>query len=339
MRVAAWAAPPRLERVAGIAKVGWEQVSPAPVVLVFGKEDFLADRAIARLRQLLLLEDPELEVTDVDAGSYVDGQLELVASPSLFDEPRLVRIANGVKATDALIDDGLRYLQAPVDGTTVVLRHDGSSVRGKKLLDAIRRTPGAIEVVCQPLKKGDLVPFVRGELRMLEREATPGAIAALVDAFASDIAELANAVRQLAQDTQGPITDDTVRTYYAGRVETTAFAVVDAVIAGDEATALATLRQAMATGADPVPIVAAFAMRYRQLAKVSGASGADGQAARQLGMQDWQVRNARRDLRGHTDATLGDAIEAIAAADAAVKGFERSPAYAVERLVRQLTRR
>ncbi|MCR8671666.1 DNA polymerase III subunit delta [Agrococcus sp. HG114] len=322
-----------------IPKIGWEQVSPAPVVLVFGKESFLADRAMQRLRALLLMEDPELEIHDVDAGQYVDGALELIASPSLFDEPRLVRVENGVKATDALIADVLRYLASPVDGTTLVIRHDGSTVRGKKMLDAIRSTPGALEVVCQPLGRGDMVPFARNELRLLEREATPGAIAALVDAFHSDIAELANAIRQVALDTEGEVTEQVVRTYYAGRVETTAFAVVDAVIAGDVATALATLRQAVATGADPVPIVAAFAMRFRQLAKVSGAGGSDGQAARQLGMQDWQVRGARKDLRGYTEATLCDAIEAIAHADHAVKGAERDPHYAVERLVRQLAAR
>ncbi|WP_306231393.1 DNA polymerase III subunit delta [Agrococcus beijingensis] len=324
---------------ASIPKIGWEQVSPAPVVLVFGKESFLADRALQRLRALLLLEDPELEIHDVDAGHYIDGQLELIASPSLFDEPRLVRVEQGVKATDAFIADVLRYLASPVDGTTLVIRHDGSTVRGKKMLDAIRSTPGAIEVVCQPLKRDELVPFVRAELRLIEREATPGAIAALVDAFHSDIAELANAVRQVALDTDGGVTEQVVRTYYSGRVETTAFAVVDAVIRGDVAEALVTLRHAIATGADPVPIVAAFAMRFRQLAKVSGAGGSDSQAARQLGMQDWQVRGARKDLRSYSDATLLDAIQAIAHADHAVKGAERDPQYAVERLVRQLAAR
>lgn len=324
---------------ASIPKISWEQVSPAPVVLVFGKESFLADRALQRLRALLLLEDPELEVHDVDAGQYSDGALELIASPSLFDEPRLVRVENGVKATDAFIADVLRYLAQPVDGTTLVIRHDGSTVRGKKMLDAIRSTPGAIEVVCQPLKRGDMIPFARAELRLLERDATPGAIAALVDAFSSDIAELANAIRQVVLDTEGDVTEQVVRTYYSGRVETTAFAVVDAVIAGDVARALVTLRHAIATGADPVPIVAAFAMRYRQLAKVSGAGGSDMQASRQLGMQDWQVGNARRDLRAFTDASLCDAIEAIATADAAVKGAERNPGHSVERLVRQLATR
>lgn len=324
---------------ASIPKIGWNQVSPAPVVLVFGKESFLADRALQRLKAILTMEDPELEVSDLDAGQYTDGALELIASPSLFDEPRLVRVANGVKATDAFITDALRYLAAPVDGTTLVIRHDGSTVRGKKLLDQVRTTPGALEVLCQPLGRGDLVPFAREEFRMLEREATPGAIAALVDAFHNDLSELANAVRQVALDTEGPVTEQVVRTYYSGRVETTAFAVVDAVVAGDVAGALVTLRQAIATGADPVPIVAAFAMRFRQLAKVSGATGGGPQVARQLGMQDWQLQNARKDLRRFSDASLSDAIEAIAHADHAVKGAERDPHYAVERLVRQIAGR
>ena len=36
-----------------IPKIGWEQVSPAPVVLVFGKESFLAEHSPAGLADTL----------------------------------------------------------------------------------------------------------------------------------------------------------------------------------------------------------------------------------------------------------------------------------------------
>ena len=47
----------------------------------------------------------------------------------------------------------------------------------------------------------------------------------------------------------------------------------------------------------------------------------------------WQVDRARRDLAGWSDEGLQRAIESLAATDAAVKGAERDPVFALERLI------
>lgn len=318
-----------------MAQQSWDQASPAPVVLVSGKEQYLASRAIARIRAILHAEDPALEVTDIDADTYTAGMLAQLASPSLFGEPRLIRVSRVQATSDAFLADALDYLAAPVADTTLVLRHDASSVRGKKLLDAVRR--GFVEVPCAPITaERDRIAFARGEFAAEGRSVSQGALRALCDAFAKDLGELAAACGQLVQDTTGEVTEQTVQTYYSGHVETTAFDVADAVIAGDTAGALVRLRHALASGADPVPIVAAFAMRFRQLAKVSTSRSSENQAAKELGMAPWQVRNARRDLHRYTDERLGDAILTIAATDHAIKGAERSAIAALERMVRTL---
>ncbi|GMA85654.1 hypothetical protein GCM10025868_09040 [Angustibacter aerolatus] len=69
----------------------------------------------------------------------------------------------------------------------------------------------------------------------------------------------------------------------------------DAVLGGQTDTALALLRHALATGLDPVPIVAVLALGLRSLAKVSAAGTVrSADAARDLGMAPWQVDKARR---------------------------------------------
>lgn len=313
----------------------WDQASPAPVVLVSGKEGYLAARAMTRIREILHAEDPALEVTDIEADAYTRGTLAQVASPSLFAEPRLIRVTRVQATSDAFLEDALAYAAEPVDGTTLVLRHDGSSTRGKRLLDAVRKQH--VEVVCAPITaERDRIAFARGEFQAEGRSVSQGALRALCDAFSKDLGELGAACQQLMQDTTGEITEQTVSTYYSGRVETTAFDVADAVIAGDTAGALVRVRQALASGADPVPIVAAFAMRLRQLAKVSTSRSSEAQAAKELGMAPWQVRNARRDLHAYTDERLGDAIAIVAATDHAVKGAERSAVAALERMIRSL---
>jgi DNA polymerase-3 subunit delta len=325
---------------AAIPQLAWDSVRPAPIVLVSGTETVLADRAIRQLRDILKAEDPSLEVSDLDAGSYSPGQLITLASPSLFGEPRLIRVENVEKTSDPFLEEALAYLAMPADDTYLVLRHNGG-VRGKKLLDAIRSGQGGgIEVVCAELKRdADKFDFVAAEFATARRRITGGAQRALVSAFSDDLAELAAACQQLLADASDEITETVVDRYYAGRVETTAFAVADAAIAGRYGEALGLLRHALASGADPVPMVAAFASKVRTMAKLSGQRGSSGELASRFGLAPWQVDRARRDLQGWTDEALGGAIETLATTDAQVKGGGRDPVYALERMVQSISSR
>ena len=316
------------------AGLPWHRIEPAPVVLVSGPEEFLAERAIRLLRDRLRAADPSLETHDVEAGAYQPGELITLASPSLFGEPRLIRVAGVERCSDDFLQEMLAYLEAPADDTVVVLRHAGG-VRGKRLLDAIRAgRAGAIEVVCAEIKgDADRGDFVHAEFRTAGRTITPGAVRALVGAFAADLAELAAACRQLIEDTDDDVTEVTVDRYYGGRVETTAFDVADAAIAGRTGDALVLLRHALESGADPVPVVAAFALKLRAMAKVVGLRGGGAELSGRLGMAPWQVDRARRDGQGWTDDGLARAIETIAETDAAVKGAGRDPVYALERMI------
>lgn len=310
------------------------------MILVSGPEQFLADRAVRQLRDQLTAEDPSLEVNDLEADHYQPGELITLASPSLFAEPRLIRVANVEKCTDAFLTETLRYLESPADDTYLVLRH-GGGVRGKKLLDTIRGGTGqGLEVVCAELKKDtEKLDFAAAEFASERRRVTSGALRALVTAFSDDLAELASACQQLISDAAEEITEATVEKYYEGRVETNSFKVADMAVAGRQGEALVLLRHALASGADPVPVVAAFAMKIRGMAKVHGAYGPSGQLASRLGMAPWQVERAQREVRGWSEDGLGRCIEVVAETDAAVKGAERDAVYALERMVTVISMR
>ena len=82
----------------------------------------------------------------------------------------------------------------------------------------------------------------------------------------------------------------------------TGFKVADAAVEGRYEEALRLLRHALATGSDPVPVNAAFAMGLRTLAKVGGASrtARPDDVARDLGLAPFQVKKARGQLSGWT---------------------------------------
>lgn len=327
-------------RSATIPQVTWDRVRPAPVLLVSGPEDFLAERATALLRDILRAEDASLEVSDIAADAYAPGELATLASPSLFGEPRLVRVSGVEKCTDAFLTEALAYFENPAQDCYVILRHAGG-VRGKKLLDALRGgLGGGIEVLCAELKKdADRSAFVTAEFRAADRKISAGAVRALTEAFSGDIAELAAACRQLIADSGDVITESIVAKYYSGRVETNAFRVADIAISGRHGEALVLLRHALASGADPVPMVAAFASKLRTMAKVSGARGSSGQLANQFGLAPWQVDRAKRDLQGWSEEGLARAISVLAETDAQVKGEARDPVFALERMVNVVSAR
>ncbi|NMM18258.1 MAG: DNA polymerase III subunit delta [Cellulomonas sp.] len=316
----------------GVAGLTWDDAQLALVVLVAGAEELLADRAVERLIGLARERDPGVEVTRLDASEYAAGTLAVVTSPSLFAEDRVVVVAGVERATDDLIADALAYLEAPQQDVTLVLCHAGGQ-RGKKLLDTLRTAEGAV-VTCEPVKKdSDKTAFATAELRRAGRRADAAAVRALVDAVGSDLRELASACAQLAADTTGAIGVDVVARYYGGRIEATGFRVADAAVEGHAGQAVALLRHALATGVDPVPIVAALAAKLRILAKVAATRGRGSVAVRDLGLAPWQVDRALRDLTRWTPESLASAITAVAQADAEVKGASRDPEFAVERAV------
>ncbi|MEY3310208.1 MAG: polymerase subunit delta [Actinomycetota bacterium] len=320
--------------------VPWHGMREAPIVLVTGPESYLADRVFRELRDRVRIAQPELEVTDLDGATYAVGTLLDVASPSLFGEPRMIRIANGESGGDDFVADFQSYLDVIADDVIVMVRHGGGN-RGKKLLDTLRAHPATLEVECAVItREADRVQFATAEFNRLGVKADRLAVGALVEAFAGDLAELAAACEQISSDALGQlITKDLVDTYYEGREEVTSFAVADMAIDGNRAEALRLLRHAIQSGVDPVPLIAAFAAKLRQLAKVGGYTGSPSNASKELGLPSWMIDKSRSALRKWTGPTLGSAILAVAEADSMVKGAGRDPEFAVERMVDRVASR
>ncbi len=326
-----------------ITQLNYDQAKPAPVVLVSGPEQFLAERALRQVRDTLRHSDSQLEIHEVDASTYSAGELFTFASPSLFAEPRLILVDRVEHSSDALLSDAIRYLAEPAEDTTLVLRHSGGQ-RGKALLDAVRSETGAaigaIEVVCAEIKKEqDRMTFAQAEFRRLEAQAAPAAVRALLAAFGSGIAELAGAIEQLVSDVGPRVSELDVERFTEGRVEAGAFKVADAATAGRAAEALVLLRHALSTGTDPIPLIAALNMKIRAMARVFGARGSTAELASAFGMAPWQVERAQRETRGWTEGDLARAVDLAAETELALKGGSRDPVYALERYVLFVARR
>ena len=314
-------------------KSDWRKISPAPVILVFGQEDFLARNAIRRVREQMRQASPELELHEVEASDYGKNQIFSIASPSLFSQPRLIIIDGMEKCSDDFIEDGKAYLNELAEDTTVIIRHNGSSVRGKALLEALRASDDVVEIECL---KPDLTAFAKAEFAERGRKVTDGAIRALVGAFASDVSELAGAIEQLVADSAEVIDEALVDTYFGGRLETQVWTIADAAIEGREGDALMLMRHGLNAGIDLVPLIAFLGTKFHQIARIYADRSVQPAA---LGLQPWQLNKLRQATAGWDDDGIANVLVAIGDADIAAKGSERQPEYRVEQLIRLIANR
>lgn len=307
------------------------------IYLLLGSEAALADRALSKL--LMQLRGENTEVRTIFSGNAIIGDVADALAPSLFSEKRALVIRDLQDLPSEVQDEVTRYLDDLDSTMTVIFVHKGG-VKGKALLDRIKKAEAQI-IACEPLKKeSEKQEFVRHLLLDLGRKATPGAVAALVDAIGSDLRELSAACTQIASDTNGVIDEAMIDKYHQGRIETTGFDVADATLDGNVSQAILALRSAIATGTDPVMVTSAIAAALRALAKVSGANRGSKsfELAGELGMAPWQIDKARRQLAKWTPQGISNAVAAIAQADAAVKGAAVDPIYALERAVTEIAR-
>jgi DNA polymerase-3 subunit delta len=306
------------------------------IYLILGPESALAERALTKLQAEL--KDEKCEVTTLFAGDTIIGDIADALAPSLFSERRALIIRDLQDLPEDNRPEITRYIEAPDQLTTLIFVHKGG-VKGKALIDAIKKVKPQI-IACDALKKeAEKSDFVKTLFLDLGRKASPTAVAALVGALGNDLRELAGAVTQISADAPAGVIDEMmVDKFHQGRIETTGFDVADATLDGNLPAALIALRSALETGTDPVMITSAIASSLRSLAKVSGANRNQKsfELAGALGMAPWQIDKARRQLNRWSPGQIADAVGAVAMADAEVKGAASDPIYALEKAVTKI---
>jgi DNA polymerase-3 subunit delta len=310
----------------------------AALTLVVGDEDLLVARAVSRVLENATGSPEESEELGASlhrlaAGECTADDIAEALSPSLFTTERQV-VVDDLQLADAdVVAELVRFVGSPEPGVTIVAVHAGG-VKGKAALEAVKGV-GAEVVTVSPVKSArDREQFAMEEVRAAGGSLDRDAAADLVAAIGNDLREIATACAQLVADVGGQITSEEVATYYRGRAESTGFAVADRAVEGDLRAALETLRWAFATGLDPVLVSSSLAANLRLIAQVAGAGpGSPDAVAAKLKMPAWKVRRAQGWQRRWKPEALGEAVRAVAQADADLKGAADDPAYAVERAV------
>ncbi|MFS3128882.1 DNA polymerase III subunit delta [Nocardioides sp. Bht2] len=305
------------------------------ITLVSGSEEFLSERSVSAVRAAVRSHDPEFEFAESMASDLTMATLGEMSAPSLFSATRCVVVRALENLPDESVEGLLDYAASPVEDVALVLVHGGGQ-KGTGVLNKLRKLSSVVEVKSQSLKASEFGRFVVGEARSVGARMDDEAASFLVQAVGQDLRALAAAVDQLANDFHGePLDVERVKRYFGGRAEAKSFAVADAAFYGRRSAALEELRWALDGGTAAVLVTSAFAGSARGLARyISAPRGLrEGELAKEVGVPPWKLRTLRDQVRGWSRDGLADAINAIARADADIKGAAHDPAYTLERLV------
>jgi DNA polymerase III subunit delta len=304
-------------------------------LLVTGPESLLAERAIGDFLTQAMAERSDAAVVRLEAPGLDGGALAESAGASLFATASVVVINDLAELPSELNPQVLALAADPGPDLALAIVH-GGGVKGKALLDGLKKLRPEI-VECPSIKAWELGQFVVAEGRRLGGKITPMVAEALVQAVGSDARALAGAVRQLLDDSPDQvITEATVHRYFAGRAEVTSFAVADDALNGRAEQALGKLRWAIVTGVAPVLITSALSSNLRSLGKYLDGRDArlrDADLARTIGVPPWKLKDLARLSRDWAPAAVAKSIQAVAVADAQIKGAGSDPGFSLEQVV------
>ena len=304
------------------------------VTLVVGDEELLVARAVQRAVVDARAEHgDDVAVHEVEAGDIGVHDFAELTSPSLFGDARVVVVRNAQDADKELAALIGQHAAAAADEIRLVVIHAGGA-KGKAVLETVKGAGARVVDAPRVKTTRDREQFVIDEVKSAGGAIDRDAAADLVASIGADLRELATASAQLVSDVGPRVDTEHVAAYYRGRAESTGFAVADRAVEGDVSSALETLRWAFATGVDPVLVSAALASNLRTIALVGSAGrGSPDALAGPLGMPAWKIRRAQGWLKRWKPDALAEAVQAVATADANIKGESADAAFAAESVV------
>jgi DNA polymerase III subunit delta len=290
-------------------------VKTAPVTLLWGEDTYLVREAALALLG-------ETKATEVDAAEWQGGELQGLATPSLFGEPRALLVNDARSLRKDTIEEIARYLEAPDPDATLVLACVVAD-RGK--------VPAGLQKLVEPVGEVRKVDIARKELEpwLVARAkengldlAIPGA-RALVETLGPEPGQLNAALEQLQDVFAGRrIGPREIAQQFRGLGEQKTWDLCDRAFGKDLPGAIRSLRAIEEGGDDPLMVLGGIAARLRDLLKVRSLPDRmpPAQVAKEAGLRfDWQARRYQQQARNFSMAQLVTLHDEMTEADRALK--------------------
>ena len=285
------------------------------VTLVWGEDPYL-------VREAALAILGGTRATEVDASDWQGDELQGLATPSLFGEPRALLVNDARSLRKESVDQIGRYLDAPDPDATLILACVVTE-RGKPPAALVQVVDGVGEVRKVDVARKELEPWLVAQAKQRELDlAMPGA-RALVDVLGPDPGQLVSAIDQLqnvyAGQRVGP--KEVVR-QFRGLGEQKTWDLCDRAFGKDLPGAIRSLRAIEEGGDEAIMVLGGIAARLRDLLRVRTLPDRmpSGEVAKAAGLRfDWQARRYQQQARNFSLEELVALHDRVVEADRALK--------------------
>jgi DNA polymerase-3 subunit delta len=285
-----------------------------PVTLLWGEDDFLVREAA-----LALLGDTK--ATEVDAAEWQGDELQGLATPSLFGEPRALLVNDARSLRKETLDEIGRYLTAPDPDATLVLACVVAD-RGK-VPAALQKLAELGEIRKVDIARRDLEPWLVGRAKEHGLDlAIPGA-RALVETLGPEPGQLVAALGQLQDVFAGQrVGPREIAGQFRGLGEQKTWDLCDRAFGKDLPGAIRSLRSIEEGGDEAIMVLGGIAARLRDLLKVRSLPDRmpPAQVAKEAGLRfDWQARRYQQQARNFSMEQLVELHDRVTEVDRALK--------------------
>ena len=286
-----------------------------PVWLLWGEDAFLLrEAAFARLG--------DLRPREVDASEWLGGELQDLATPSLFGERRALLVSDAKELSHDALAELAAYLAAPDPHSPLVLCAVVSErAKAPASLEKLVKPVGEVREV--KISRKDLEPWLVQRAKDLGLDLAVPAARSLVGTIGDQPAELASSLDQLADAFAGErITPDLVARQFRGLGEQKVWDLCDRAFGKDLPGAIRSLRSLEESGDEALMVLGGIAARLRDLMRVRALPDrmAPADVARGAGLRfDWQARRYQQQARAFSMQQLVGLHGLVVDADRALK--------------------
>jgi DNA polymerase-3 subunit delta len=291
------------------------QKTAGAITLLWGEDAYL-------LREAALGVFGDLRATEVDAAEWQGGELQDLATPSLFGERRALLISDARVLSKDALGELAAYVAAPdPDALLVIVAVVGERSKAPAALDKLVAPVGSVRRVA--IARKELEPWLVDQARRRGMDLGVPSARALVETLGPDPAPLVGAIEQLGDAFEGAkITPALVAQQFRGLGEQKAWDLCDRAFGGDLPGAIRSLRSIEEGGDDALKTLGAVAARLRDLIRVRALPERTppAEVARIAGLRfDWQARRYQQQARHFTMDRLVALHARVTEADRALK--------------------
>lgn len=290
-------------------------VPPPPVVLLWGEDPFLLRTAALELAG-------DRRATEVDAAEWQGNELQDLATPSLFGEPRALIVTDLRALPKEAMSELGAYLTSPDPDAPLILCCSVAE-RGKPPAAMLKLVEPVGRVTHVQLQRKDFEPWLIQRAKLGGVEITGSGARTLVDTIGPDAAQLWAAVEQLAGAFPGQrIGPADVQRQFRGLGEQKTWDLCDKAFGKDLPGAIRSLRSIEENGDEALLVLGGIAARLRDLIKVRSLPDRlpSAQLAKAAGLRfDWQGRRYQQQARNFSLDELVAIHRQVVDADEALK--------------------